>query len=147
MRNRAPLTGLTAVLAGLLILSGCDAILGSKDDPTTREIFDEGENDPTLFDEVAYVPLAPFFTQAGDGGSLMSPTAVTIGYDEFLYVTDSRGLHVLDRSGLGVNHIGQAAGQPIRDAGCVSQDRLFDLYVCARRDTLITDTLVVLGDT
>lgn len=147
MRYRAPLMGLATLLAGLFILSGCDAIFGSKDDPTTREIFREGESDPTLFDEVAYVPLFPFFTQAGDGGSLTAPTAVTLGYDEFLYVTDNRGLHVLDRSGQGVNFIGQAGGQPIRDAGCVSQDRLFDVYVCARRDTVISDTITVLGET
>ncbi|CAN5600714.1 hypothetical protein BH23BAC4_BH23BAC4_00370 [soil metagenome] len=124
-----------AVVAAATILSGCD-FLGSKNDPTTNEIFREGAIDPTQFDDVGYVPLFPFFTQTMNGG-FDAPNDVFVGYDEFIYVTDRRGVHLLDLAGRAQNFIGQAAGQPIRDAGCVMQDRRFDLYVCARRDTLI----------
>ena len=39
-------------------LVGCDSVFGSKDNVTTDEIFDEGAVDPTLLDEVGYVPFA-----------------------------------------------------------------------------------------
>jgi hypothetical protein len=127
---------LLTLLVLALIVSGCDAILGSKDDPSTDEIFRDGAIDPTQFDEVGYVPLFPFFSQTMNGG-LDGPSDVFVGYDEFIYITDRRGLHMLDLAGRPLNSIGEIGGQPIRAAGCVMQDRRLDVYVCARRDTTV----------
>jgi hypothetical protein len=135
------------MVVGLTVIGGCDALFGAKDDPTTSQIFRDGESDPTLFDEVAYVPLFPFFDQPAAGGSFVEPNDIYVGYDEFVYVTDRQGLHVLDRAGRPLTFLGQVAGQPLRGAGCVMQDRRLHVYVCARRDTTITETTIVLGDT
>ncbi len=40
---------------GPLVLTGCDALFGSKGDATTEEIFEQGQTDPTLTDDVGYV--------------------------------------------------------------------------------------------
>lgn len=119
-----------------LSLTGCDTLFGSKDDPTTDEIFEEGEIDPTLLDEVGYVPLNPFFTQTALG-TLDAPQDVYVGYDEFLYAVDAQGLHVLDLAGRPQTAVQTVGGQPLRDAGCVIQDRRLHVYVCARRDTTV----------
>lgn len=123
---------LTLCLFAPLLLAGCDDLLGTKDDLTTDEIFEAGRNEPGLFKEVEYVPLFPFFTQAGDGGVLDDPQDVYVGYDEFIYVVDTRGLHALDLAGR------PAAFVPIPGGGTsVIQDRRFDIYVTAHRDTTL----------
>lgn len=120
------------LLAAILLVAGCDDILGSKQDQTTEEIFDAGRTDPGLVSEVEYVPLFPFFVQGGDGSTLQSPQDVYVGFDEFIYVVDGRGLHVLDLAGRPANFI------PIDGGGTsVIQDRQFDVYVTGRRDTTI----------
>ena len=55
-----------------------------------------------------------------------------MGYDEFIYVADSRGLHVLDLAGRAAGFIAINGG-----ATSVTQDRKLDIYVTARRDTLL----------
>lgn len=130
------------LLALALVWTGCDSVFGSKDDTTTDEIFDEGAVDPTLIDEVGYVPLNPFYTQSATGGSLQAPVDVYVGYDELIYVGDAQGLHVLDLAGRPqafVGEIGWADGdpQPLRGITAVIQDRSLDLLVAARRDTTI----------
>ena len=115
-----------------LLALGCDAIFGTKSDSTTEEIFEAGRQEPGLFNEVEYVALFPFFSLSGDGQPLMEPTDVYFGYDEFLYVTDSRGLHVLDRAGRPANFLPIEGG-----ATSVIQDRRLNVYVTARRDTFI----------
>ena len=116
----------------LTFFAGCDSILGSKQDRVTDEIFDAGRSDPQLINEVEYVPLFPFFDQAGDAGTLDSPKDIYVGYDELIYVVDSRGLHVLDSSGRPAKFI------PIDGGGTsVIQDRRLHVYVTARRDTLV----------
>jgi len=125
------------VLAGLAVaLAGCDAVLGSKSDPTTEEIFDQGQTDPTLVDDVGYVPLNPFYTQ-GFGGAFVRPVDVYVGYDEFVYVADDRGVHVLDLAGRPQFLLSEVAGQPLRDITAIVQDRRRDLYGAARRDTTV----------
>ena len=124
------------LLAALVALGGCDAVFGSKSDPTTEEIFDEGQSDPTLVDDVGYVPLNPFYTQ-GFGGAFASPVDVYVGYDEFVYVADDRGLHVLDLAGRPQFLLDQVDGQPLRDVTAIVQDRRLDVYVAARRDTTV----------
>ena len=115
-----------------LLLSGCDGLFGSKADDTTDEIFEAGRSEPGLINEAEYVPLFPFFTQAGDGAALQEPQDVYVGYDQLIYVADARGLHVLDLAGR------PAAFVPIPGgATSVIQDRRFHLYVTARRDTLL----------
>lgn len=127
---------LPLLLSALVLVSGCDAAFGSKTDPTTNEIFDEGQTDPTLVDDVGYVPLNPFYTQ-GVGGPFDRPTDVYVGYDEFIYVADARGLHVLDLAGRPQFLLSEVAGQPLRDITAVTQDRRLDVYVAARRDTTV----------
>ena len=57
-------------LAAVLLLSGCDALFGSKGDTTTEEIFEQGQTDPTLTDDVGFerprqqIPLADVATHA-----------------------------------------------------------------------------------
>jgi hypothetical protein len=118
--------------AATVLLTGCDALFGSKSDATTDEIFDEARTDPTLFQEVEYVPLFPFFSRGGDGGALQNPTDVYVGFDQFIYITDDRGLHILDLAGRPASFL------PI-DGGAtnVVQDRRFDVYVTAKRDTVL----------
>jgi hypothetical protein len=116
----------------VVTLAGCDGIFGSKNDATTDEIFEAGRREPGLISEVEYVPLFPFFQLGADGAALDAPQDVYVGYDEFLYVVDSRGLHVLDLSGR------PAFFQPIPGGGTsVTQDRKLDVYVTAKRDTTL----------
>lgn len=123
-----------AILLVLLLLTftGCDALVGSKQDATTDEIFEAGRSDPGLVSEVEYVPLFPFFSQSGDGSALQSPMDIYVGFDEFIYVVDERGLHVLDLAGRPANFISIEGG-----GTSVVQDRTFDIYVTGQRDTLI----------
>ncbi len=125
---------LTAVvlLVAALLGTGCDDLLGTKSDETSREIFEAGRADPDVLKEVEYVPLFPFFTQGGDGTTLQAPTDVYAGYDELLYITDARGLHVLDRAGRPATFLPIDGG-----ATSVTQDRRFHVYVTARRDTTL----------
>ncbi|HYE95015.1 MAG TPA: hypothetical protein VD962_02300 [Rubricoccaceae bacterium] len=124
-----------------LALTGCDALFGSKGDDVTDEILDEGQTDPTLPDEVGYVPLTPFYTQ-GALGALDAPQDVYVGYDELLYVVDRQGLHVLDLAGRPQGFLGEIgwpgqAPQSLRDVEAVVQDRRLDVYIAARRDTTV----------
>lgn len=110
-----------------VIISGCDEIFGSKNDLITDDIFEQGRQDPNLIlDEVGYAALLPFWT------GFDKPNDVFVGYDELVYVTDANGLHVLDGAGRMGNFI------PIRGAVSVTQDRLLNVYVAARTDTVIT---------
>ncbi len=130
MRLRFILFLVLALAASLT--AACDDLLGSKSDTTADEIFEAGRMEPGQFNEVEYVALFPFFSQSGDGATLQDPMDIYVGYDEFIYVADVRGLHVLDLAGRA------AAFIPI-DGGATSvvQDRKFDVYVTARRDTLL----------
>jgi hypothetical protein len=112
--------------------AGCDTLFGSKTNETTEEIFDAGRNEPGLINEAEYVALFPFFSQAGDGGTLQAPQDVFVGYDEFIYVVDARGLHVLDQAGRGARFIAIDGG-----GTSVVQDRRLHVYVTAQRDTLL----------
>jgi hypothetical protein len=108
-------------------VSGCDGLLGTKSDAITDDIFEQGRQDPNLVvEEVGYAAITPFWT------GFDRPTDVFVGYDELVYVTDARGLHVLDRAGRTGNFI------PLRGATSVTQDRLLNVYVTARTDTVIT---------
>jgi len=114
------------VFITLLLIAGCD-FLGTKGDSITDEIFEEGRQDPNLIvDELGYAALVPFW----DGFD--SPTDVYVGFDELVYVTDAEGVHVLDRAGRLYDTF------PLRGAVSVTQDRLLNLYVAARYDTVIT---------
>ena len=71
--------------------------------------------------------MVPFWT------GFDAPTDVYVGYDELVYVTDAQGVHVLDRAGNKYDLIEIEGG-----ATSVTQDRLLNLYVTARYDTVIT---------
>ncbi|PIQ62536.1 MAG: hypothetical protein COV99_06185 [Bacteroidetes bacterium CG12_big_fil_rev_8_21_14_0_65_60_17] len=114
-----------------VLLAGCDSLFGSKDDAVTDEIFDAGRAEPSLINEVEYVPLFPFFTQ-GFSGTFTSPRDVYVGYDELIYVADDDGVHILDLSGRAAALIAIPGG-----ATSVIQDRRMHLYVTARRDTVL----------
>ena len=93
-------------------------------------------------DDVGYVPLSPFYTQTTTG-AFDAPVDVAVGYDELLYVADRAGVHVLDLAGRPrflLSELGNVAGelvQPLRDVTAITQDRLLDLYIAARRDTTV----------
>lgn len=117
---------LILIIAVVVIISGCD-LLGSKGDSTTDEIFEEGRQDPNVIvDEIGYAALVPFWD------NFDQPTDVFVGYDELVYVTDAEGVHVLDRAGRRYDTL------PLRGAVSVTQDRLLNVYVAARYDTVIT---------
>jgi hypothetical protein len=124
---------ISIVVLSLFALGGCD-VFGSKDDATTDEIFDAGRSDISLLDEVEYVPLFPFFTTSANGSQFDEPTDVYVGYDEFIYVTDRNGLHVLEESGRAATFFAIPGG-----ATSVIQDRLLNVYVTARRDTVVAN--------
>lgn len=124
-----------AIVLGGALLSGCD-VFGSKDDSTTDEIFQQGRIDPNAVANVGYVPVQPFFTQ-GSGGAFNRPMDVYVGFDQFIYVVDARGLHVLDLAGRPQALLDRANGQPFHDVQSVIQDRRFHVYVTARRDTTV----------
>ncbi len=119
------------ILAMTWLFAGCD-MFGSKSDVTTDEIFEAGRSDPSLLDEVEYVPLFPFFTTSATGGSFDAPRDVYVGFDEFLYVADMQGIHVLESSGRAATFFPVAGG-----ATSIVQDRLLNAYITARRDTVV----------
>ena len=128
---RQTLTALAiACLTGVFV-TGCDALFGSKQDPTTDEIFEEGRTDPELIEDVGYVPLQPFYTD-GINGPFSNPTDVYAGFDDFIYVTDDDGVHVLDQAGRPQSLL------PIANATSVIQDRRLHVYVTARKDTVLS---------
>lgn len=106
--------------------SGCDDIFSSKSNKDTDEIFDEGRIDPTLENIDGYAPVLPFW------GGFDAPTDVHVGFDEFVYVTDASGIHLLDRADLSPR-----VTIPLRGAVAITQDRLLNVYVAARIDTVI----------
>lgn len=113
------------LLAGLWFGS-CDNIFNSKDNKDTNEIFDEGRIDPTLENLDGYAPIFPFW------GGFDAPEDVHVGFDEFVYVTDANGIHLLDRADLSPR-----ITIPLRGANAITQDRLLNVYVSARIDTVI----------
>ncbi|KPQ00313.1 MAG: NHL repeat domain lipoprotein [Bacteroidetes bacterium HLUCCA01] len=121
-------TQLLLVLIALsFTVSGCAEMFGTKSDDITDDIFDQGRQDPNLIlEEVGYAALLPFWTDFDQ------PTDVFVGYDEMVYVTDANGLHVLDRAGRRASDV-----IPIPGAVSVVQDRLLNVYVAARIDTVI----------
>ncbi len=122
----------------LVALSGCDFV-GSKDDSTTAEILTDGRIDPTQISDVGYVPIQPFFQQT-QSGTFDAPTDVAAGFDEFLYVIDRAGVHVIDRAGRPQFAMTDFAGQPLIEAVSVVQDRRFRVHVAAMRDTTVDGT-------
>lgn len=116
------------LISALLFSYGCAEMFGTKTDDVTDDIFEQGRQDPNLIlEEVGYAALLPFWSDFD------RPTDVFVGYDELVYVTDANGLHVLDRAGRRTRDI-----IPMRGAVAVVQDRLLNVYVAARKDTVIT---------
>ena len=130
---------LPLALVAALPLAGCD-VFGSKDDATTDEIFEQGKTDPNAVANVGYVPVQPFFSQ-GSGAAFDRPVDVYVGFDQFVYVVDARGVHVLDLAGRPQALMAEANGQPFHEVQSVVQDRRFNLYVTAKRDTTVEGTL------
>ena len=110
----------------VLSIGSCDQIFNSKDNDDTKEIFDEGRINPTLEKLDGYAPVQPFWS------GFDAPEDVHIGFDEFVYVTDANGLHLLDRGDLSPRITISLDG-----ATAVTQDRLLNVYVSARIDTII----------
>ncbi len=61
-----------------------------------------------------------------------APTDVHVGFDEFVYVTDANGLHILDLADLSPR-----LSIDLNGANAITQDRLLNVYVSARIDTVI----------
>ncbi|WP_340105252.1 hypothetical protein [Rhodohalobacter sp. 8-1] len=129
----------TIVISLFLLIAlgfyGCDNIFGSKDNSTTEEIFEEGRIDPTLEQTDGYAALTPFW------GDFNAPTDVFVGFDGFVYVTDAEGVHALDRADLAPRRTIELPG-----AVSVTQDRLLNLYVTARYDTVVSELPGERGD-
>jgi len=122
------IVSITLLLSFVVLSYGCAEMFGTKSDPVTDDIFEQGRQDPTLIiEEVGYAALLPFWT------GFDQPTDVFVGYDEMVYVTDANGLHVLDRAGRRSRDV-----IPLNGAVAVVQDRLLNVYVAARKDTVIT---------
>ncbi|HMB98190.1 MAG TPA: hypothetical protein VKM36_06880 [Balneolaceae bacterium] len=117
-----------SLLLAVIFLNGCDAIFNSKQDDITDEIFEEGRIDPTLERIDGYVAIVPFWE------GFDQPTDVFVGFDGFVYVTDATGIHALDRADIAPRRTIELPG-----AVSVTQDRLLNLYVAARYDTVIND--------
>jgi len=115
------------LIAGLGVGS-CDQIFSSKSNSDTDEIFEEGRIDPELESEEGYALVQPIWRDFD------APEDVHIGFDEFVYVADANGLHLLDRADLSPR-----VTIPLRGANAVTQDRLLNVYVSARIDTVIED--------
>ncbi|MFM9143771.1 MAG: hypothetical protein ACKOPP_07235 [Bacteroidota bacterium] len=114
------------LVCALLSLNSCNFLLGSRDDETVKDIFEQGAIDPNAVQSVVgYVPVLPVW------GDFVAPTDVWVGYDEMVYVTDSRGLHVLDQKGERFRLL------PVPGATKVTQDLRLHTYVLGRLDTLI----------
>lgn len=117
---------LSLVLIAGFLSTGCEGIFGSKSDSITDDIFRSGRQDPNIIiEDVGYAALLPFWE------GFNRPTDVFVGFDEMVYVTDADGVHVLDRAGR------RAASYPLRGAISVTQDRLLNVYVAARYDTVV----------
>lgn len=114
------------VLAGALLTTSCDDLFNTKSDPETDEIFTEGRIDPRLENVDGYAPVLPIWQ------GFEAPTDVHVGFDELVYVTDSEGIHVLDRADLEPRFT-----LPLRGAVAITQDRLLNVYVAARIDTVL----------
>lgn len=115
------------VLVSLLFsYTACDDIFNSKSNSDTDEIFEEGSIDPTLENVDGYAPVLPFW------GGFNAPTDIHVGFDEFVYVTDENGIHLLDRADLSPR-----VTIPLRGAVAITQDRLLNVYVAARIDTVL----------
>ena len=104
----------------------CDDIFNTKSNQDTDEIFDEGNIDPRLENVDGYAPVLPFW------GGFDAPNDVHVGFDEFVYVTDANGVHLLDRADLSPR-----VSIDLEGAEAVTQDRLLNVYVAARIDTII----------
>ena len=109
-----------------MVFASCDQIFNSKQNDDTDDIFDEGRIDPTLENVDGYAPVLPIWT------GFDAPTDVHVGFDEFVYVTDANGIHLLDRADLSPR-----VSIPLRGAVAIAQDRLLNVYVAARIDTVI----------
>lgn len=128
------LSNIVLLLALMVGFTACADIFNSKTNSETDEIFDEGNIDPTLENVDGYAPVLPVWGgfNAPEGKSFSAPTDVHVGFDEFVYVTDSEGVHLLDRADLSPR-----VTIPLRGAISVTQDRLLNIYVAARIDTVV----------
>ncbi len=117
-----------------LTFISCEDIFSSKENDTTDEIFDEGQIDPTLENVDGYAPVLPFWGGANAplDRQFNAPHDVHVGFDTFVYVTDNDGIHLLDRADLAPR-----ITVPLRGATAITQDRLLNVYVAARIDTVI----------
>jgi hypothetical protein len=122
MRNTSNKTIVFCLTIGVfaLFLSGCDFLLGSKEDDSTRQVFEQGAIDPDLVpNEVGYVPIQPYWY-------VPNPVDVYVGYDEMVYVVDDNGLEIFDQKGTKQRSIA------IPGATDVIQDRRLHTYVTGR---------------
>ncbi len=117
---------ITIYLYVALWLSSCDQIFNSKNNDDTKDIFDQGRINPTQEKLDGYAPVVPFWK------GFDAPEDVHIGFDEFVYVADANGIHLLDRADLSPR-----VTVPLEGANAITQDRLLNIYVSARIDTVI----------
>ncbi|MBO6792860.1 MAG: hypothetical protein JJ895_03030 [Balneolaceae bacterium] len=117
---------LLLVIIGSTFAGACEAIFNSKSNDDTDEIFAEGRIDPSLESEEGYALVQPVWT------GFEAPSDVHVGFDEFVYVTDAQGIHILDLADLSPR-----LSISLQGANAITQDRLLNVYVSARIDTVI----------
>lgn len=128
------MTNVTMLVLALLMLTNCDALFGSKNNPITGDIFTEGKLDPKSGDDVVgYAALLPFWS------GYEQPNDIFIGYDELVYITDDLGIHVSDLAGRRYRSLS------FRAANAVTQDRNLNVFVSARDSVsvVIDDSTIV----
>lgn len=119
MKNTIKNTAFFALL--LVFFSSCDKYWGEKTNLDFIEIPDFQAR------EIAYVPIQPYIT------NLNRPVAITIGFDELLYVVDEGTQEIIcyDESLL---ELGRFYLKGVTE---VVQDRKFDLLAIGRKDTIV----------
>ncbi len=125
VRFHIAFVSLMTLFAGAVLFNGCsDSIFGEKG-PNIDKTFPPVP--PTDSKTIEFIQLAP------EWGGFNFPEDVMVGYDELIYVADTRNNRVvqLDINGTVLGTI--AIPNPV----AIAQDRKLDLLVAGRKDTVI----------
>lgn len=132
-RINIPLVIFASLLMLVAVINGCnDTIFGEKG-PNIGEEFPPLP--PTDAKPIEFIQLAPEWT------GFNHPEDVMVGYDELIYVADTRNNRIvqLDINGTVLGWI--AVPQPV----ALAQDRKLDLLVAGRKDTTIGGQTITLA--
>lgn len=129
MISKSGTSALLLLLMSATLWTGCEGFFGKKVDSSFIDV-------PVYNDrQVAYVPIQPVW----DG--FVSPSDVTIGYDELVYIVDAGSQEIVcyDQAGA---ELGRYAVPGLKE---VAQDRSLDLLAVGTFDTLINGNTFTLS--